>query len=295
MIVKYLSKFVLEVLPSVVATIIGAYIVNHYIAAKPAADTPVAASVSTVDPKKADAKGLDVKGLDVKGVGTPAEQASLPEPGQVQKNTSEKATADRTIPDKAAPQKVVVEKAAAEKAAADKPTETASLPAEARRRPWALREKTVAKTALPTAATANVAAPVEAGPSQEDRRDANDMARAAIERLRGSGEPSRPPEVPHAADSSRVVSAPAAQPVQPLPPAITVATPSGKSKPPYVPVVRVEDPQRPTPPADIPTASIPTTSRPLDLHAEAATPGRTTVADDMLSAAKSVFHAVLPR
>src|SRR3954469_19331847 len=43
---KYLSKFVLEILPSVVATIIGAYIVNHYIAPKSAVDAPVAASVS---------------------------------------------------------------------------------------------------------------------------------------------------------------------------------------------------------------------------------------------------------
>jgi hypothetical protein len=293
MIVKYLSKFVLEVLPSVVATIVGAYIVNHYIVARPAADAPVAASVSTVDPKKA----------DTRGVGTPTEQASVPEPGQAQKSTSDKTTADKattdkTAPEKTAPEKIAVEKAAAEKAA-DRPTETASLPADARRRSPALREKTVARTSIPTAATANVAAPVEVSPTQEDRRDANDMARAAIERLRGSGEASRPPEVPRPADTSRVVSAPV---VQPLPPAISVPSGDGfnpgataSPRPPYVPVVRVEDPLRPTPPAEIPTASIPTASRPLDLHAEAATPGRTSVAQDMLSAAKSVFHAVLPQ
>jgi hypothetical protein len=48
---------------------------------------------------------------------------------------------------------------------------------------------------------------------------------------------------------------------------------------------------RPTPPADIPDA------RPLDLRADAGAPPqrRHTVADDMLSAAKSVFHAVLPQ
>jgi hypothetical protein len=95
-----------------------------------------------------------------------------------------------------------------------------------------------------------------------------------------------------------VVSAP----VQPLPPAIMVSTPSGDPfnpngtappRSPYAPVARVDDPRRPTPPADIPTAS-----RPIDLHAEATASmpeQRTTVADDMLSAAKSVFHAVLPR
>lgn len=59
MIVKYLSKFVLEILPSVVATIIGAYIVNHYIVAKPATDAPVTAAVSTVDPKAADPKAAE--------------------------------------------------------------------------------------------------------------------------------------------------------------------------------------------------------------------------------------------
>ena len=35
---KYLTKFAMEIIPSVVATIIGAYIVNHYINTKP--DSP---------------------------------------------------------------------------------------------------------------------------------------------------------------------------------------------------------------------------------------------------------------
>ena len=39
---NYLKKFALEILPSVAATVIGAYIVNHYIS-KPATDAPVAA------------------------------------------------------------------------------------------------------------------------------------------------------------------------------------------------------------------------------------------------------------
>ena len=42
---NYLKKFTLEILPSVAATIIGAYIVNHYIN-RPAADAPVAAVVA---------------------------------------------------------------------------------------------------------------------------------------------------------------------------------------------------------------------------------------------------------
>ena len=55
----------------------------------------------------------------------------------------------------------------------------------------------------------------------------------------------------------------------------------------------MDDPNRPTPPADIPEAS-----PPLDLRAEVVVPPRrehTTVAEDMLLAAKSVFHAVLPK
>jgi hypothetical protein len=54
------------------------------------------------------------------------------------------------------------------------------------------------------------------------------------------------------------------------------------------------DPRRPTPPADIPL-----TRPPLDLRAEAAAEPmakeHTNVAEDMLLAAKSVFHAVLPK
>ena len=43
MIKKFLSKYILEVIPSIFATVVGAYIVTHYINAKPAADKPAAA------------------------------------------------------------------------------------------------------------------------------------------------------------------------------------------------------------------------------------------------------------
>jgi hypothetical protein len=155
------------------------------------------------------------------------------------------------------------------------------------------------------AAAPNPAPPAETASAPEERRDANDLARAAIERLRGANEGSpRPQEaarVPDAArtpDAPRVVSAPA---IRPLPPPIMVSTPERETvdsttgslepKPPYAAAARNDDPRRPTPPADIP-------SPPLDLRAEAAVPserGHTTVADDVLSAAKSVFHAVLPK
>ncbi len=211
--------------------------------------------------------------------------------------------------------------------------ETASIPVETRRHQS--REKAIAKAvpapvqpsapvsvpvvAAPT--TAPPVPPVEAAIAPEERRDANELARAAIERLRGAGdgspraqEAARIPEAPRVPDAARVpepphvVSAPAASapPVRPLPPPIMVSTPgaetfdspsgSSQMKPPYAGSARIEDPRRLTPPADIPAAS--PASRPLDLRAEAVEPPareHTTVAEDMLSAAKSVFHAVLPK
>jgi hypothetical protein len=307
---KYVSKFALDILPSVVATIIGAYIVNHYIVTKPGADAPVAAAVSTTEPK-ADAKGAPETATASE---TSSGVANIPEPGVKAKGISEKA---------------ILEKSAAEKPAersADKPAETASIPVETRRHQP--REKAIAKSvpvpvqpsapisvpvvAVPT--TAPPAPPVEAATAPEERRDANDLARAAIERLRGAGdgspraqEAARTPEAPRIPEAARVPDQPrvvSAPPVRPLPPPIMVSTPqaetfdsasgSSQMKPPYAGAARIDDPRRPTPPADIPEVS----SRPLDLHAEAAEPSareHTTVAEDMLSAAKSVFHAVLPK
>jgi hypothetical protein len=283
---KYVSKFTIDILPSVVATIIGAYIVNHYIVSKPA-DAPSAAAVSTADPKKADAKASESSDI-----------ANIPGAGVKAKGISEKA---------------ILEKTAAEKpTAADKPDETANLPVEPRRHQPTPREKTIAKITpapvqvpAPAAATPNPAPPAEAASVPEEKRDANDLARAAIERLRATTEPSphvqevvRTPEAARVPEP-RIVSAP---PVQPLPPPIMVSTPRSEAlnpvtgsvpiKPPSAPVAQINDPRRPTPPADIPS------SRPIELRAEATEPApreRTSVAEDVLSAAKSVFHAVLPR
>ena len=62
MLKKYLTKFAVDILPSVAATVIGAYIVNHYIVSKPGPGAPAAAVVSTVDPKAApEAARIDIK------------------------------------------------------------------------------------------------------------------------------------------------------------------------------------------------------------------------------------------
>jgi hypothetical protein len=70
---------------------------------------------------------------------------------------------------------------------------------------------------------------------------------------------------------------------------------SSQVRPSYPASSGSDDPRRPIPPAEIPSS--PASRPPLDLHADAREPPRehTTVAEDMLSAAKSVFHAVLPK
>src|SRR5215831_13568534 len=83
---NYLKKFALDILPSVAATIIGAYIVNHYIAAKP--ETPEAA-VSSANSKSSDTKKSASK-ADTRAA-KPTETAAIPEPGIKAKGISERA------------------------------------------------------------------------------------------------------------------------------------------------------------------------------------------------------------
>ena len=164
---------------------------------------------------------------------------------------------------------------------------------------------------LPRCGCAESAAPAETAVAPEERRDANDLARAAIERLRVNGDGS--PRAP----GSRPYSRRARGPERPRPeaPRSWRRRRSGRCRrrswsrprqPPASPMFRrrrrgrlmpanaeAGDPRRPTPPAEIPL------SRPLDLRAEAAGPVGARPhhggAEDVLSAAKSVFHAVLPK
>ena len=219
---KYVSKFAMDILPSVAATIIGAYIVNHYITAKPATDAP-AAAVSAANSNKADVRS-DGKSL-----------ANLPGPGVTAKGISEKAMLEKTAGEKpAAGEKSTVVEKSSDKSA-EKPVETASIPAETRRRQPGPRERGPFKSASVPAVEPTVA--------PEEHRDANELARAAIERLRGSNdgssraqEASRIPDPPRVPDAARVVSAPpVSAPVvsspPPLPPAIMVSTPAIETSP----------------------------------------------------------------
>jgi hypothetical protein len=277
---KYLTKFALDVLPSVVATILGAYIVNHYVNTKSDTNAPATAVVAPAD-SKADA--------------TPVEVAKIPSPGVKAKGISERAMIEKSASEGVAEVKPDAKASDAKtsdvKPAEVRPAETASVPAETRRVPVPreTREKAVAK-----ATPAPQASPVPSAEAAaaEERRDANDLARAAIERLRGEGG-ARPQEAPRTVGVS---------PVRPLPPPITVSTPSGdgynvgspSTNPPYTASVRNDDPSRPTPPAEIPAPP------PLDLRAAANEPSNArdrakNVAEDVLSAAKSMFHTVLPQ
>src|SRR5712692_9375432 len=256
MLKKYVSKFAMDILPSVAATIIGAYIVNHYIATKPGANAP-AAAVSTAEPQAEARPAAEAAKAGSKAPETSADVANLPEPGIKAKGISEKAMIEKT----AAEKPIAVEKPAEK--SADKPAETASIPAGTRRHQPAPHEKTIAKAVpAPAPPAASVSAPVVAAPGTvpappveaaivpEERRDANDLARAAIERLRGANEGSpRALEDARIPDASRVVSA---SPVRPLPPPIMVSAPtaqtfgssgSSQMKPPYA--APIDDPRRP--------------------------------------------------
>jgi hypothetical protein len=326
---KYLTKISMDIFPSVLATIIGAYIVNHYINARPAPDTP-AAAVAPAQTKN----------------GKPTDVANLPAPGIKAKGISEKSVMDKPVADKPAAEKTAAEKTAADKTAADKtaadkPAEKAvEQPAEpkaADETPTTPRSrqpapKTVAKTnpAPVVSAPAPAASAVEANAATAAtpaNQDANDLARAAIERLRKSPEgksqeatkspEAKSPEKPFEAapqEAARVPEAPrvqervvttAPQAVRPLPPPITVSTPapepyaSSPTNPPYTASVGSDEANRLTPPADIP---VPVLAPPLDLRADAAgsmpnsmSKPKTNVADEMLSGVKSMFNAVLPK
>jgi hypothetical protein len=252
--------------------------------------------------------------------GKPADVANLPAPGVKAKGISEKNVTDKAAvekpADKAVDQSGAETKAADVKAADVAPAE--AVPAGPRSRSSA-REKAVAKStpASTPAVTAPTTVPVveaNSAPSASPAAaspDANDLARAAIERLRkfpenksaekpaeaAPQEAARAPEAPRAQDAPRVVTAVPSS-VRPLPPPITVSTPSVETpaNPPYTASVGNDDPNRLTPPADIP---VPVIAPPLDLRADAdgsmPRPKKTNVADEMLSGVKSMFHAVLPK
>ena len=199
---KLASKFAMDIFPLVIATILGAYIVNHYINAKPPADAwGTAAAMSSADPKKAASKA------DLKPAGDPPIPATFLSPASGPRALRKSRFSTNRSADKA-----VIEKPpekAAEKPAekADKPSENASIPptppAETRRHQPPPREKAAPERSPGSRRRTRGAAPVTAPPAEAAATpDANDLARAAIERLRGT-EP-----VPRVTETARVPEPP---------------------------------------------------------------------------------------
>ena len=319
---NYLKKFAVDILPSVAATVIGAYIVNHYIVdqarrgcpgrrrridrrSRKAAEAKPAAK-SDRGREQSPAAGVKAKGISEKAM---MEKTAAERPAVVEK-AQEKSDAKPTQNLTRRPKQRLTQTAPIRR-----PRPRAFPPTRAVMQPAPREKKGQGRTAVARAARRHPpwrrsrlppipAPPVETAVAPDERRDANDLARAAIERLRGNGEvcaasSRRPPRAPEcsarrdgAADRwlrrrcgrCRRRSWSRRRPASPM---IRVRR-RGRLMPPSG-----HDPRRPTPPADIPL------SRPLDLRAEAAEPSareRTTaVAEDVLSAAKSVFHAVLPK
>ena len=137
---KYLSKIAMDILPSVVATIIGAYIVNHYIVTKPAADAPVAAAVSPAEPKKVDAA---VDRCRQHSCGRRAGQGHLRK-GDLRETAAVKPAAEKPVEK---PQEKSAEKSTekpvekSSEPSEGKAAETASIPVETRPHTAAPREK----------------------------------------------------------------------------------------------------------------------------------------------------------
>src|SRR5579863_9725261 len=204
---KLASKFAMDIFPSVIATILGAYIVNHYINNKAPAPGTTAAAVSTAEPKKATSKA------DSKPAERSADLGNVPEPGVRAKGISEKSVSDKSAADKA----VVTPEKVATPEKTERPAETASIPPVAptpRHQAAPPRSERAAKTP-PAPAEPVVAAPATTAPAEPAATpDANDLARAAIERLRGTDPPprvqenARLPEPPKPVEPPRVIAAP---------------------------------------------------------------------------------------
>ena len=117
---NYVKKFTMEILPSVAATIIGAYIVNHYIVTK-----PVAGAVSAADPK-----GNTKTTRESKPAETSADAGNLPAAGVKAKGMSERTLLERSAAEKAAviekPQEKLDAKSAGAKSVDAKSVDTKS-------------------------------------------------------------------------------------------------------------------------------------------------------------------------
>jgi hypothetical protein len=236
MIQKFLAKYFFEVIPSIVATVVGAYIITHYINSKTDTGKPPAAISAPV--KATDAKTVDDKKPDTARV-EPKPEPAKPAVKAASRSSDKTEKHDGKSEDVANTRHRQPAREAAKDEVREKATEAAH---------------------------------------EAEGRDANDLARDALARLRGgtgqakSEQPQQMQQIP----ATRLDAS-----VPPMGPPVTI-TPSSRL-PSYVSGQggALDDPSRPIPPADIPLVSRGRTA--------------TSVAEDVVSAAKSVFEAVVPR
>ncbi|MGP9813866.1 hypothetical protein ACTZWT_20340 [Rhodopseudomonas sp. NSM] len=277
---KYITeKLVGQILPSVVATVIGAYVVNQYIVSRPD-NAPPAAQTVKAEPAKVT---VDPPAL----AAAPEHDSDKAEPAK--SKTSTDKSAERSTSRGLRSAEKPAEKVAAKPAAATEP-------------------------AKPVAKASEKASEKNADERREANRDPNEVLRAAVERLRAA-EPVRPaptevmartPEPVKVQEPFKVQEMPRVQEpprstaaLQPLPPPVSIATPAASatmttgtsftgSVPPAATAEASFGGPRIAPPADIPSAAA--------MRGEGgASEQKPSVAEDVLLAAKSVFHAVLPR
>jgi hypothetical protein len=212
----YLSKFVLQMLPTISATVIGAYIVTTWINPKSPAES---AKIAAVAPRQQTAKAAH-----------PNEQPA--QDAQVQPGHAASGDAVDTAPAKAT----------------GAPDSIRMIPIVKQPSP---SQETTVNTSAPAAP-----AVVETTAIIDERKDANTLARAAILRQRGNTETTRaaddaakPVTSASRPQQARVVpDAQGATVAPPLPPAVTIGTrpsPQGEGA-----ALLAAD--RPSPPAEIP-------------------------------------------
>ena len=251
----YLSKFVLQMLPTSSATVIGAYIVATWI-----------------NPK------------------TP------PEPAKVAAQQASKSASQAIEPDAATAEAPLGAETSEVKA-----TE-ATKPVKAAQGADTIRVIPIVKQSDAPVAAEQASVADERKDVRGDAKGANELARAAIQRLRGgpesqrtAEEPVKPvaavvraPQVRPAADAPQVLPATTVTAAPPLPPAVTIAAPR------YPQADAAEtsaQPERLTPPGEIPAVE----GQPLRFRASHRVAESPSLADDVLSATKSFFRAITPQ
>jgi hypothetical protein len=255
---NYLSKFVLQMLPTISATVIGAYIVSTWINPK-----------MPPEPAKVAARAQE-----------PAKPAAEPQPAQDSADAAENRPAD-------------ARPAEAKPVETPKPVKAASAPEKVRVIPIVKSSSPAGDPAAVTTASASEAT------TQDERRDANkdanELARAAILRLRGN-DSARAAEEPSKPVAAMRAQPPRVAPDVPPPPVATVAPPLPPAVSIVAPRIAGEGtgeaaayPERMSPPGEIPVAR-----NPLNLQASARIPENPSIADDFLSATKSFFRAITP-